>query len=84
MIITPYAGFGFDQTSMDFKYGYVYDNPVPPPDLLESPVTKTIDASTGRFTLGLNLSPIPFVNIFADYNFGKFSEITAGLAVGFR
>ena len=84
LLITPYAGFGYDKTSMDVEYTYVYDNPLPPPAQLEVPVSHTIDVSTGRFTMGLNITPFPFVNIFADYNIGKFSEITAGLAISFR
>ena len=84
LLITPYAGFAYDKTSMDVEYTFVYDNPQPPPAQLEVPVSHTIDVSTGRFTMGLNITPFPFVNIFADYNVGKFSEITAGLAISFR
>ena len=75
MIITPYAGFGYDKTSMDIEYTYVETG---------TEVSVNVDASTARFTVGLNLSPFPFVNIFGDYNIGKFSEITAGVAISFR
>ncbi|TKJ39804.1 hypothetical protein CEE37_11040 [candidate division LCP-89 bacterium B3_LCP] len=80
IFITPYAGLGFDNTKMSFEYVYVDPN-FPSVDV---PIAQDIKASTTRFTLGLNLSPMPFVNIFADYNVGKFSEITAGLAIGIR
>ncbi len=83
MIITPYAGFGYDKTSMDIEYTYV-DNTISPPLPNEFPVSQTVDASTARFTVGLNLSPFPFVKIFGDYNIGKYSEITAGMAISFR
>lgn len=79
VIISPYVGFGYDITSMSLKYTYIE-----PETDIEVPIDQTIKANTGRFTVGLKLSPIPFVNIFADYNFGKFSQATAGLAVSFR
>ncbi len=79
MIITPYAGFGYDKTSMDIEYEYVVPN-----TLQKLDVSQTIDVSTTRFTVGLNISPFPFVQIFSDYNIGKFSEITAGMAISFR
>ena len=79
MIITPYAGFGYDKTKMDIEYIYV-----PPPPLTSEDVKYTIDASTARFTVGLNVTPFPFVKIFGDYNIGKYSEITAGMAISFR
>ena len=81
LIITPYAGFGFDKTSMDIEYTYVDNTQIIP---IEVPVSHTIDASSGRFTVGLNLTPFPFIKIFGDYNLGKFSEISAGLAVSIR
>jgi hypothetical protein len=84
LIITPYGGFGFDRTSMDIKYTYIHANPVPPPTNLETQVKHNIKVSTGRFTVGLNITPFPFVKIFADYNLGKFSQATAGLAISFR
>ncbi len=80
LVITPYAGFGIDWTKMDIEYTYVEDNPLLP----NEPVEHTIDTRTTRLTLGLNVTPFPFVKLFADYNIGKFSQITAGLAVSFR
>jgi len=84
LVITPYGGFGFDKTSMKIEYTYIFDDPGPPPIHTEVPLEHTIDVSTGRFTVGLNITPIPFIKIFADYNFGKFSQATAGLSVNFR
>lgn len=78
LIITPYGGIGFDRTKMEFDYTYGEDDPIIP----DTPIHHEISASTARFTVGLNLTPIPFVNVFADYNVGKFSEITAGVAIG--
>lgn len=78
LVISPYAGLGFDKTTMNFKYTFVNPNPLIP----DVEIDKDIKTTTTRFTLGLSLTPIPFVNIFADYNVGKFSEITAGVAIG--
>jgi len=84
LVISPYAGFGLDRTSMKVEYAYQPPSvpPLPPPP--EVPVSHTIKVSTGRFTVGLNLTPVPFVKIFADYTFAKFSEATAGLAISIR
>jgi hypothetical protein len=78
LIISPYGGFGYDRTSMDFTYTFSPDTP------LEYEVEHNIKASTARLTLGLNITPVPFVKIFADYNLSKFSQVTAGLAFSFR
>ncbi|MCX6640099.1 MAG: hypothetical protein NTW14_06410 [bacterium] len=80
-IIEPYGGFGFDYTSM--KFSYTYEDSIQG-QAISVPIDKTFKANTARFTLGFNLSPVPFIKIFADYNFGKFPAATAGLAVSFR
>jgi hypothetical protein len=74
LVISPYGGFGYDWTSMKVKYDY----------LGTIPVSHTVKVSTARFTLGLSITPAPFINIFADYNFGKFAEVSTGLSIGFR
>jgi hypothetical protein len=79
LVISPYAGFGYDRTSMKVTYTYVPASPLP-----EVPVSHTVKVSTTRFTLGLSITPAPFVNVFADYNFGKFAEVSTGLSIGFR
>jgi hypothetical protein len=79
LVIAPYAGFGYDRTSMKVTYTYVPASPLP-----EVPVSHTVKVSTTRFTLGLSITPAPFVNVFADYNFGKFAEVSTGLSIGFR
>jgi hypothetical protein len=85
-VITPYIGVGFDATSMTFAYTYVYEDPdLPPPDnVFEEEIESTVKASSARLTLGFNLAPLPFVKLFADYNIGKYSQATAGLAISFR
>jgi hypothetical protein len=80
-IIEPYGGFGLDYTSMKFSYTYV-DNIQG--QTLSVPISETFKANTTRLTLGLKISPVPFVKIFADYSFGKFPQATAGLAVSIR
>ncbi len=82
VFITPYIGVGVDVTRMTFAYTYVYDDPTLGHQ--EVPVESTVKASSGRLTLGFNLSPLPFVKLFADYNIGKYSQVTAGLAVSIR
>ncbi len=80
VIVTPYAGFGIDRHSMDIEYTWVDPYNVLPDENLDLSIKET----TTRLTLGLNVTPFPFVKLFADYNIGKFSEITAGLAVSIR
>ena len=82
LVISPYGGFGFDIHSMNFEYTYI--DPDLPAGVNEFSIDKTIKANTARLTLGLKITPVPFVNIFADYNISKYSELTAGLAISFR
>ena len=78
VIIQPYGGLGWDYTSMNFEYSYQ------PPIGDEVLVDETIKVNTVRLTMGLSVTPLPFVNVFADYNISKYSEVTAGLAVSLR
>jgi len=80
LVFSPYAGFGLDRTSMKVEYTYTPPNPLVP----DVPISHTIKTSTGRLTVGFNLTPVPFVKIFADYTFSKFAEATAGLAISIR
>lgn len=80
VIIQPYGGLGWDYTSMNFEYSYDLST-LPSDEVL---VDETIKANTVRLTLGLSVTPIPFVNVFADYNISKYSEVTAGLAISLR
>lgn len=82
LVISPYGGFGYDIHSMNFEYTYI--DPDLPAGQNELSIDKTIKANTTRLTLGLKLTPLPFVNIFADYNISKFSQLTVGLAISFR
>lgn len=75
-IVTPYVGIGFDKTNMNLSYV--------PTNYPNESVDADVKVTTSRFTLGVNFTFIPFVNIFADYNIGKFQEITAGMAVSIR
>lgn len=83
VIIEPYIGFGIDKHSMDIEYDHEYEDELTGLSTIV-PVELNIKETTSRFTLGLNLTPFPFVKIFADYNTGTFSEVTAGLAVSLR
>jgi hypothetical protein len=83
VLITPYAGWGYDKTTMNFNYTYLEPD-LFPPFYNEVPVDKDIDAETNRFVLGANMSPFPFMKVFADYTFSEYPLITAGIAFSLR
>ncbi|MBU1882181.1 hypothetical protein KKA08_09095, partial [bacterium] len=78
IFVTPYIGVAYDINSMTFEYDYEAEGLDP------IPIEQTIKANSARLTLGLTISPFPFVKIFGDYNIGTFNEVTAGLAVSIR
>ena len=82
----PYVGLGWDRSSMDYEWTILETQPAIPDSLLSLPMIMTggSDVSSTRLTLGLDVSPFPFVHVFGDYNFGKFPQATAGLAISFR
>jgi len=78
--LTPYAGVGWDRTSMNFTYTWEEaGNPLSPQN-----IDKTFNVNTTRLTLGLDVSPFPFVHVYGDYNISKFSEVTVGAAISIR
>ncbi len=82
----PYIGFGVDKSTMDYDWEIVqYKTPL---ELEGQPLNEKVSGSssvtTTRLTLGLDISPIPFIHVFADYNIGKFNQATVGAAISFR
>ena len=80
--ITPYAGYMYEMSNMEFKYTYeigeVNGIPVDPLD-----VKFDIDGkNSSRITLGTTLR-LGVFNINADYNIAKYNSFTAGFAIGF-
>jgi len=81
LIITPYVGYSYDINSMKFDYTYIYEESG---FEVQVPISEKIKSNSSRVTLGLTVSPIPFVKVFGEYNIGKFSEFSAGLAISIR
>ena len=77
--IIPYAGFMWEKSTMNVKYDYTLDLP-------GGPVTEHIDfelegKNKTRLTTGLSLRLLIF-NLNADYNWGRYRSVSAGLMVG--
>jgi hypothetical protein len=82
--LQPYVGIGFDRSSIDFEWTLV-ESDAPQSDLITPlTVSGSSDFWTTRLTLGLDVSPFPFVHVYGDYNIGKFPQATLGLAISFR
>lgn len=79
--IQPYAGFGVDWTTMEFGWTF---SAVNQPSLQPVSLSESTKVRSARLTLGLDVSPFPFVHVFGDYNFGKFPQATIGAAISFR
>ena len=83
--IQPYVGFGVDRSKMDYEWAIVSTDPSVE-SIVDMPqtISSSFSVTTTRLTLGLDISPIPFIHIFADYNIGKFKQATLGAAISFR
>ncbi len=95
LIVTPYAGVGFDKTTMRFDYTFNYQLPTG-----YNPETHEVTYTSGTLPVKLNYAPgmnirgtvgatvkLGLLNINADYsrNFSTgYDALTAGLAIGFR
>jgi len=95
LVITPYAGIGFDKTTMKFDYTFSYKLPTG-----YDPETHEITYSNGTLPVKLDYAPgvnlrgtlgatlkLGLLNINADYsrNFSTgYDALTAGLAIGLR
>lgn len=78
--LTPYAGYMFESSNLEFTYDYNIDTPA-------GPSTQSIrfdmdGKNKNRMTVGLCLK-LGIFNINADYNIGKVNSATAGLMIGF-
>lgn len=80
--ITPYAGYMYEMSNMEFTYSYPLGE-VNGVELEPLDIKFDIDGkNTSRITLGTTLR-LGVFNINADYNIAKYNSITAGFAVGF-
>jgi len=78
--LTPYAGFMFESSNLEFTYDYNIDTPAGP---AAQSIHFDMDGDNkNRITLGLSLK-LGLFNINADYNIGKVNSATAGLMIGF-
>jgi len=69
--ITPYAGFLFEKSELNFTYDFVVDDE-------EFEIDFSLEGENkSRITLGLSLRLLLF-NINADYNIGNYNSITVG------
>jgi hypothetical protein len=76
---TPYTGFMYENAKMNVKYDFLVDNP----DGTQSniPINFELEAENKmRLTLGFNIR-LGIFNLNADYNFGKYKSVTAGLMI---
>ena len=74
--ISPYAGLMFEKATMEVEYDYLVETPA---GLVADKINFKLDGENkNRLTLGLSIR-ILLVNINADYNFGKYNSVTAGV-----
>lgn len=78
--LTPYAGFMFESSTMSFAYNFYAPDPSNnyQPTKLEQVSFDLDSANKSRLVLGLSIKLL-FVNVNADYNFGKYNSATAGV-----
>jgi hypothetical protein len=88
LIFTLYGGLGFEKTNFVAEYSFeqsVFDpNDPANPSTTTIPVKLELESdNTMKTTIGLRLSPFPFVKIYGDYNIANYNSLNAGLAIGF-
>ena len=77
--VTPYAGIGFESSTISVNYKQNIDSPAGPQQVNISFDLK--GENTTRFTLGASFG-LAIVNLNVDYSFAKYNTLSAGL--GFR
>ena len=77
--ITPYGGFMYENSSMEFNYDYAIDTPAGPST---QEISFKLDGENeSRITVGLSLR-LGVLNLNADYNMAKYNSVTAGVGFG--
>lgn len=76
--LTPYAGYMIESSKMKFTYDYLIDTPA---GQIPQKVNFELEGeNTSRFTVGLSFKLL-LVNVNADYNFGTYNSVTAGVMI---
>ena len=76
--LTPYAGFMLERSSMTFTYDYELDTPT---GRIPQKVTFELEGENkSRITAGVSLKILLF-NINADYNWGTYKSVSAGVMI---
>lgn len=76
--LTPYAGYMLESSSMIFTYDYELDTPT---GRVPQKVTFELEGENkSRFTVGMSLK-ILLINVNADYNFGTYNSVSAGIMI---
>jgi hypothetical protein len=82
--VQPYAGFSLDHSTVTYKFittnttpGTLYYNDPVPTDAKNT-------VNTSRFTVGVDLQPMPVLHLVADYSFTKYPTASLGLTFSIR
>ncbi len=80
--LTPYAGFMLESSTMSFAYDFSAPDPANnyQPTKIEHVTFDLEGANKSRVVVGLSFKLL-FVNVNADYNFGKYNSATAGVMI---
>ncbi|MHB8337468.1 MAG: DUF6588 family protein [Ignavibacteriaceae bacterium] len=78
--VTPYAGIGFENSTISVNYTQNIDSPAGPQQVNISFDLK--GENTTRFTLGASFG-LAIVNLNVDYSFAKYNTLSAGLGFMF-
>lgn len=73
-ILEPYGGYSTGTLNSVFEYEFVPVEGQP-----GTPIKEELDASVGRLSLGLNVTPLPTLRVNAEYGMGDFNTLTFGL-----
>jgi hypothetical protein len=78
--ITPYAGLSVESSTIEVKYDYIVDYPIPNTKV---PITFELKGENSvRFTLGAS-AKLALFNLSVDYSIAKYNSLSAGLGFVF-
>ncbi len=76
LFFTVYGGAGIDRASSKISLAQTANS--------SNSFEKTYSESSTNGTVGLTVSPFPFIKANADYSFGNFKSLSFGLSLSFR
>ena len=74
-----YGGIGYESSTLDVGYTFKSKDENAEPTRVNLKIDSENDM---KMTVGVKLSPLPLIDVFADYSVAKFNSLNVGVGVG--